>query len=277
MHWMKKTTNAISDTGGKELVQVALLQTHGEDGASLLVLLGCLIGVSSVHFWQMCSARYTSFSKISQTPQLAGDRWNLSVPTRPSALLQSPTSFELRITISQIFLEAIVNSLKTLCDTSLSCIMGDQVLPLCFSFTMTIAMRSHLLDDIVRDWENIQLPSVNTSAGFTTSRDVHKCNKLFLDANKEGILSIAPLELLRKTLTTLQCTCHESLLSNRHWMGCRRCFAAKRLEALVDEDDSRSSSRVRGHLSFRLVSQLHVAIQTLWSHCLFLHVVWTNW
>ena len=38
MYWMKKTTNAISDTGRKESVQVALLQTHGEDGASLLLL-----------------------------------------------------------------------------------------------------------------------------------------------------------------------------------------------------------------------------------------------
>ena len=36
MYWMKKTTNAISDTGRKESVQVALLQTHGEDDAYLL-------------------------------------------------------------------------------------------------------------------------------------------------------------------------------------------------------------------------------------------------
>ena len=74
MYWMKKTTKAISDTGRKESVQVALLQTHGEDGAYLLMLLGSLIGVSSVHFCQMCSARYTSFSYVSHTPQLMGDR-----------------------------------------------------------------------------------------------------------------------------------------------------------------------------------------------------------
>ena len=54
-YWMKKTTNAISDTGRKESVQVALLQTHGEDGAYLSMLLGSLIGVSPVHFCQMCS------------------------------------------------------------------------------------------------------------------------------------------------------------------------------------------------------------------------------
>ena len=57
MYSMKRTANAISDTGRKESAQVALLQTHGEDGAYLLMLLGSLIGVSSVHFCQMCSAR----------------------------------------------------------------------------------------------------------------------------------------------------------------------------------------------------------------------------
>ena len=33
-------------------------------------------------------------------------------------------------------------------------------------------------------------------------------------------------------------------------MGCRRYFVVDRLEALVDEGDSRSSSRVREHESF---------------------------
>ena len=36
--WMKKTTDAISDTVRKESVQVAVLKTHGEDGAILLML-----------------------------------------------------------------------------------------------------------------------------------------------------------------------------------------------------------------------------------------------
>ena len=35
MCWMMKTTDAISDTRREESVQVALLQTHGEDGAFL--------------------------------------------------------------------------------------------------------------------------------------------------------------------------------------------------------------------------------------------------
>ena len=47
------------------------------------------------------------------------------------------------------------------------------------------------------------------------------------------------------------------------------------VEEIVNEDDSRSSSRVREHGSFLLVS-LHVAIQTLWSQCLFPRTEWTN-
>ena len=101
------------------------------------------------------------------------------------------------------------------------------------------------------------------------SRDVHKCKTQFLDSNKEGILGIALSELFRITRTTQRWPFHESLLFILHWMVCRRYCAANQLEVLVDEDDSRSSSQVRQYGNFLLVSQLHVAIQTLWSQCLF--------
>ena len=91
------------------------------------------------------------------------------------------------------------------------------------------------------------------SAGFNfLSRDVHKCNKLFLDSNKEGILSIALLEKLRTTRITLRCPCHEASSLIFHFVGCRHYFVADRLEVLVDEGDSRSSSPAREHGSFRL-------------------------
>ena len=54
MCWMKKTTDAISDVARKDSVQVAVIQTHGEDGAILLMLRWSLNGVSSVHCVQMC-------------------------------------------------------------------------------------------------------------------------------------------------------------------------------------------------------------------------------
>ena len=277
-YWMKKTTNAISDTGKKESVHIALLQIHSEDGAFLLVLLGSLIGVSSVHFCQMCSARCTSFSYISRTPQVMDDNWSFSVPTRPSRWT-SPRSNQFWVAnhVCQVFLEAIVNSLKFVFDTSPPRIMGCEVLLLCLSFTVPSTTRSSPLNDSSgierasnRHWWRCRLDSLSLQEMST------KCNKLFLDSNKEGILSIAPLGLFRVTQIALRCPCHESSSLIFHWMGCRHYFVADRLEDLVDDSDSRSSSRVREHGSFRLVSPLHVAIQTLWSRCLFPHVVWTN-
>ena len=82
------------------------------------------------------------------------------------------------------------------------------------------------------------------------SRDVHKCNRLFLDFNIEGILSVALLVVFRTTRRTLRCPFHESSLSNCYWVGCRRYSAASRLEVLLDEDDFRSSSRILERASF---------------------------
>ena len=48
--------------------------------------------------------------------------------------------------------------------------MGFEVSLLCFSFTILGNMKSSLLDDIVRDWEDIQLPMVKMSAGFILSQ-----------------------------------------------------------------------------------------------------------
>ena len=60
-YWKKKKTNATFGIDEKGLVQVVLLQILGGDGSLLLMLLGSLIGVSSVHFCLICSVRYTSF------------------------------------------------------------------------------------------------------------------------------------------------------------------------------------------------------------------------
>ena len=58
-------------------------------------------------------------------------------------------------------------------------------------------------------------------------------------------------------------------------MVCRHYFVVDRLDQLADEGDSRPS-RVHEHENFRLVSQLHVAIQILWSRCPPRRTVWTN-
>ena len=141
-----------------------------------------------------------------------------------------------------------MNSIKFLFETSPPRIVGYEMLFLSFSFAVPSTSRSPLLDDVVLDWENVQI-AIGENVGWLhfLSRDVHKCNGQFLDSNKEGILSIVLLELFRTARTSLHCPCHESSLLILHLMGCRRCFVAHRLEELVDEDDSRSSSRVREH------------------------------
>ena len=149
-----------------------------------------------------------------------------------------------------------MNSFKNIFETSPSSIMGYEVLLLFFSFTVPSTAWSPLREHPIAIGEDvgwIRFPA----------RDVHKCNRPFLDSSKEGILSIAPLELFRTTQIALHCQYHESSSLIFHWMGCTHYFVADRLEVLVDEDDSRSSSLVREHGSFLLVSQLHVAIQTL--------------
>ena len=84
------------------------------------------------------------------------------------------------------------------------------------------------------------------------------CSRSPLDSSREDIENIALLELFRITRITLQCPIHESSLWNCYWMGCRRYFAAGRLEVLLDEDDFRSSSKALKRVCFLFVSQLHV-------------------
>ena len=63
----------------------------------------------------------------------------------------SAIMFELRFTKFRIFQEAIVNPFKMPLDASLSQIMGNMMVSLFFSLPISMAMRSSLLNDIVRD------------------------------------------------------------------------------------------------------------------------------
>ena len=241
MCWMKKTTDAVSDTARKESVQVALLQTHGEDGASLLMRRWSLIGVSSVHFVQMC--------------------WEID----QVFLYLSSHDFFLKKNLSESDREFLQNPFWYISFLN----YGRRSAPFVLQF-------SH--DDCHEVapfwWHSSGLREYPIAIGeyvgwiYFLSRDVHKCSKLCLDFNKQGILSTALWELFRITRIALHCPCHESPSLIFHKMGCRHHFVADRLEDLVDEGDCRSSSRVREHENFRLVSQLHVAIQRPWSRCL---------
>ena len=145
--------------------------------------------------------------------------WAIGLFTHLEALLLGPANLELRITKNWISLVAIVNSIKILFVTSPSRMVDQEMLFLCLSFAVPSTTRSSLSDDVVRDWESIPVV-IGEKCGWIRFHvgDVHKCNRLFLESNTEGILSIALLELFRTTRTTLHCPFHESSLSIRHWM-----------------------------------------------------------
>ena len=79
----------------------------------------------------------------------------------------SSIMFELRFTKYGIFQETIVNPLKIPLDASLSQIMENMMVFLFFSLPKSMAMRSHLLNDIILNWEKVQCTLNGVSAGFT--------------------------------------------------------------------------------------------------------------
>ena len=90
------------------------------------------------------------------------------------ALLLGPANFELRITRYWISLETIVNSIKILSDTSLSRVVGHEMLFLCVGFAMPSTVGSPLLDDVVRDGESIQSPLTKLLTGFAFNQEMSK-------------------------------------------------------------------------------------------------------
>ena len=277
-NWKKKT-DATFIIDRKKSVLVVLLLIRGGDGSLMWLVLGSLIGVSSVHFCLMCSVRFSSFSYIFRTLQTMDNRSGLPVPIYPLRCT-SPRSSKFWVANHDML--NLVGSDREFIQISFwdisSAHCGPQtalsVRRFCRaehrgvspSWWCSAELRKHpVAIDKNFDWVRLQ------------PRDVQRCKRSLLDSNKQSnLLSIALLELFPITRITLNCPFHESSLPNRHWMGCRSYFAANRLEVLLNEDNSRSSSRVREHGSFLLVSQLHVAIQTLWSQCLFPRAAWTN-
>ena len=57
-------------------------------------------------------------------------------------------------------------------DTSLSRVVGQEMLFLCFSFAVPNTTRSLVSDDVVRDWESIQSPSVKILARFAFNQEM---------------------------------------------------------------------------------------------------------
>ena len=93
-----------------------ILEILGGDGAYLSVLLGSLIGVSSVHSCPICSVRYTCFSDISHISPITGVLF-LCQFINYNTLLLGRATFDLRVTIYWISLKTTVSSIKILFDT----------------------------------------------------------------------------------------------------------------------------------------------------------------
>ena len=87
------------------------------------------------------------------------------------ALILGPANFELRIKIFWISLEAIVNSVKFLLESSPPRIVGHEMLFLCHSFAVPRTTKSLFFDDVVLDW-SIQSPVVNILAGFAFNQEM---------------------------------------------------------------------------------------------------------
>ena len=161
-----------------------------------------------MHFCLICSVRYTSFS-ISLI--LLRSSVFLCQFIHCDALLLGPANFELRITKNWISLETIVNSIKILFHTSATkCSFCASVLP-----CRVPRGRPFLMTEFGIEKTPV---AIGENCGWIRFqlRDVHKCNRLLLDSNKEGILSIALSELFRIAQTTQHCPFHESSPSIRH-------------------------------------------------------------
>ena len=104
----------------------------------------------------------------------------------------SSIMFEVRFTKFRIFQEAIVNPFKTPLNASLSQIMGNMIVSLFFSFPISMAMRSSLLNDIF--FELRERPMyIEWRLGWLhfLSRDARKCNRRCLDSSTTTTLCIA--------------------------------------------------------------------------------------
>ena len=145
---------------------------------------------------------------------------------------------------------------------------------LCLSFAVTSTVVFYFLDDVERDGGSIQSSSTKILTGFVLSQEMSKKAKdhSLIRHSERCTFGIVSHNSKNFTLSISRIIVFDSSL-NGLWtlFCCKSAWSASRWR-----DDFRSSSRAHEHETFRLVSQLHVAIQTLWRQCPSSYVVWTN-
>ena len=136
----------------KGLVQVALLQIRGGDGAYLWLLLGSMIGVSTGSSARFVQWDKTSLSYVSRTLPRMGNRsgFFLCKFVHLDALLLGPANLDSRWKRSWIPSNFFLRHL-------LRALWGHEMFFLCLRFAVPSTTKSLLLDDVVLDWQSIQL------------------------------------------------------------------------------------------------------------------------
>ena len=240
-NWKKKT-DATFGIDEKGFVLVVLLQILGGDGLLLWLLFGSLIGVWSVHSCPNCSVWDTIF--------LISLIFLIGQAVRVYPLQCKSPRFSQFWVANHDILDLVGNDREFLHISPARC--GPQNAPsvrrfcraehrgVSLSWWRSAELREHpVAINSNFDWIRFQPREMSTSA---MDHSLFPINEAFW--------ALHFWNCFRTTRITPHCPFHESSLSNRHWMGCKRYSAASRLEVLLDEDDSRSSSRARERGSF---------------------------
>ena len=156
-NWKKNSMIGASiDTSRMAQAWVVVLQILGVDGLMWSTHRWSQNDLSMVRIFQNHWEISTNSFCIDGTLLASYDMRNLFAQARPSGC----TKFS-------IFQKPIVDPFTMTLDASLSHIMGNMTISLFWSFPISMAMRSSLLNDIILNWEKVQCTLNGTSVGFT--------------------------------------------------------------------------------------------------------------
>ena len=252
-YWMKRTTNA---TFGIDKEELGSGRSSQDSRWRRLHICKCFSEVWS-EFHRCISEWFVQcdipiFSDIFRTPQTRGNKSGFLVPVCPyrCAPLLSPANYDMLNLVGsdREFLQISFWDISSVHCGLWNCSFCASVSP--YRAPRAWGRSSGLRKRPVAIGEKLWLDSLFFQEVSTSAID----NSLIPKTKAFSALyfwnCFAYLEQL-----------YIALFTNHHfwffteWVG-RRYFVANRLEVLVDEDDSGSSSRVREHWSFLLVSQL---------------------
>ena len=177
----------------KELVLHVLLLILGGDGSLLWLRLGSLIEVSSEHSCPICSVWDTNVSDISNIPLWIDGNGGLPVPIYPLRCTFPPS---IQFWVASHGKLGLVGNDHEFLHNLFRDISSARCGPR-NALSVPQFCRAEHHEVAPSRWRSAGLRkrpiAIDENVGWIRfpSRDVHKCNRLFLDSNKEGIQSIA--------------------------------------------------------------------------------------